>query len=107
MPNQVLAEIVRVEKEIQARLAEERQKAAAWLESERARITAAVELELAESQREFRRTMAAAEAEVEIKIATLLKQAEEYAERLRKLPDQRLRKQLLLHLDRLLPEEQE
>ena len=104
MPNQALAEIVAVEKEIQARLAEERRKTSAWLEAERERISGEVARELAEAQREFRESLAAAEAKAEAEVRDTLQRAEEYAARLRNLPDQRLRQVLGRHLQRLLPE---
>jgi F0F1-type ATP synthase membrane subunit b/b' len=106
MTNQALAEIVAVEKEIQARLAEERRKAATWLAEERERIGKEVERELAEAQREFRQAIAAAEVEAGNEIKTLLQQAEEYATRLKNLPDQDLRERIAAHLTRLLPEEE-
>jgi len=103
MTNQALAEIVAVEKEIQARLAEERRKAAAWLAEERERFGKEVERELAEAQREFRQAVAAAEIQAGKEVKTLLRRAEEYAARLKNLSDQRLRERITTHLTRLLP----
>jgi len=105
MTNQALAEIVAVEKEIQARLTDERSKAADWLAAERERIGREIERDLAEAQREFRRTIAAAEAEAGNEVDSLLREAEEYAARLKNLPDQALRERIASRLSRLLPEE--
>jgi predicted metal-dependent peptidase len=105
MPNQALAEIVAVEKEIQTRLAEERNKAAIWVAGERERINREVKRQLTEAQREFRQSVAAVEAEAKREVTALVSRAEEYAARLRNLPDERLCSILTRHLLRLLPEE--
>lgn len=104
MTNHTLEEIVAVEKEIQANLAEERRKAAVWLAGERDGITRDSEAELEEARHKCRLQIAAAEVGVGDEVTDLVRRAEVYAERLQSLPEERLRAQVSGYLQRLLPE---
>lgn len=103
MTNNTLEEIVAVEKEIQAHLAEERRKATVWLAGERDRITRDIKVELEEARRQCREQIAAAEAEADEEGTDLVRRAELYAERLQSFPEEHLRTLVSGHLQRLLP----
>lgn len=106
MTNHTLEEIVVVEKEIQASLAEERRKAVVWLAGERDGIIRDTEAELEEARRQCRLQLAAAEAGVGDEVTTeLVGRAEAYAEQLKNLSQERLRTQVSGYLQRLLPEQ--
>lgn len=104
MADHTLEEIVAAEKEIQARLAEERRQAAVWLAAERETITRETEAQLAEARQQCRQRIAAAEAEAADQVCELVRRAEAYAVRLQSLPEERLRARVRAHLQRLLPE---
>lgn len=104
MTNHTLEEIVAVEKEIQARLAEEQGEAAAWLAGECAAVRRSAEAGLDAAQRQLRQQIVAAEAAVGDEATELVCRAETYAARLANLPEQRLRLLLVGHLRRLLPD---
>jgi F0F1-type ATP synthase membrane subunit b/b' len=105
MANNTLEEIVAVEQEIQAHLAEEHRKAAVWLAAERAGITRDTEAELAEARQQCRQQIADSEAEAGDGVGELVPRAEAYAARLKSLPEERLQTQILGHLHQLLPEQ--
>jgi F0F1-type ATP synthase membrane subunit b/b' len=104
MTNHTLEEIVAVEHEIQARLAEEQRQAAQWLAAERDTIARATEAELAEARHQCRQQITAAEAEAGDEGGELIPRAEAYAARLQNLPEESLQVQVSGHLQRLLPE---
>jgi flagellar biosynthesis/type III secretory pathway protein FliH len=104
MSNHTLEEIVAVEKELQAHLAEEQRKVAEWLAAERDGITRATEEKLAEARQHFRQRLAAAAAEAGDVVDEVVQQAEAYAERLKSLPEERLRLLVRGYLQRLWPE---
>lgn len=104
MADQTLEEIVAVEREIQSRLAEERDRAAAWLAAERQEISRSGEARIAAARREFRQQLAAAESEAGQEVNDLLHRAESYAARLHDLTEAELRELVGRHLGRLLPE---
>lgn len=103
MTNHTLEEIVAVEKEIQARLAEEHRKAAVWVAAEREGITREAEAELAEARRQCQQRIAAAETGVGDEVIDLVRRAEDYAARLKSLSEEKLRERVTGHLQRLLP----
>lgn len=103
MTNHTLEEIVTVEHEIQARLAEQQRQVAVWLAAEREVISRATEAELAEARQQCRQQIAAAEAGAGDGAGELVPRAETYAARLKCLPEERLRELVAGHLHGLLP----
>lgn len=104
MTDQTLAEIVAVEKDIQAQLAEEQRRAAAWLAKEREEIGRTGEEQVSAARREFRHRLTTAETEADTEVGDLLRRAELYAARLHEIPEEELRLLVRRHLTRLLPE---
>ncbi len=101
----ILSEVIEVEKEIQKRLEIERLNAHEWLEKirrEAADETAGEEARLKEA---FNRAMKDARAYAERKASGVISDANAQAERLSRVKDEVLKKAVVEHIIRILPEE--
>ncbi len=98
-----LQEVFGIEREIDVRLAAERQRVAQWLERSRQEIEQAKRSELATLTAQAAQDEATAQQAARDKAAAILRQATAAAERVRALDDARLQPVVRQHLAAILP----
>jgi F0F1-type ATP synthase membrane subunit b/b' len=104
MGKPALEEIVAIEKEIQAQIAAERQKAEARLEELRAAIATESEAKIAECRQKCAVVISAAEDAARRAENARVNRAEFYEALLKELPDSKLDEYVRKYLPRILPE---
>ncbi len=104
MVNHALEEVVNEERNIQARVKQEKRKAAEWSVREKERVTRETEERFAASRYECRKLIERAKSESTREMAEKVQKAEEYKQFLKSLSDETLETYLRKHLSRILPE---
>jgi vacuolar-type H+-ATPase subunit H len=105
MEGDILSEVIKVEKEIKARLEAEEQKAEGWLEQVRKDTEEGVSEARVRLQELLEKTVSEAEADAHGRAFKMLEDAALRAERMRELGDETLRALVKRHIPRILPYE--
>ncbi|HXX81802.1 MAG TPA: hypothetical protein VEI46_09645 [Thermodesulfovibrionales bacterium] len=103
MEKDILSKVIEVEKEIQERLREEKNKAHAWLEGVKTEIEKDISLQEEQLRESYTRGREDAKAEAERKAAKIVKDAASLAERYRQISDETLEKIVKRHMVKILP----
>jgi vacuolar-type H+-ATPase subunit H len=104
MDNGILTDIIAVEKEVRERLDAERERAAARLEQIRNDLEENLRREEERLRQSLGDALSAARNEAEHNAALLEREAAEQSERLARIDDLTLRRIVVEHLSRLMPE---
>jgi vacuolar-type H+-ATPase subunit H len=103
MDDDILSKVVEVEKEVQQRLEIEKKMSQEWLEKAERDAEEKVLAEEAEIKEAFNFALKNAKLNAEEKTASIIKNANEEAERLQALGDEIFKKILLKHISIILP----
>lgn len=103
MEKDILSKVIEVEKEIQERLREEKNKAHEWLEGVRKEIERDVSLQEEQLRDSYIKGKEDAKAEAEREAARIVEDAAALAERYRRISDEALEKIVMRHVLKILP----
>ena len=103
MEKDILSKVIEVEKEIQERLREEKNKAHEWLEGVREEIEKGLSLQEEQLRESYTRGKEGAKAEAEREAARIVQDAAILAERYRRISDAALEKIVKRHVVKILP----
>lgn len=103
MEKDILSKVIEVEKEIQERLREEKEKAHEWLEGVKTEIERDTSLQEEQLRESYIRGKEDAKAEAEREAERIVKDAATLAERYRQISDETLEKIVEKHVVKILP----
>ena len=103
MEKDILSKVIEVEKEIQERLREEKEKAHEWLEGVKKEIERDVSLQEEQLRESYTRGREDAKAEAEREAEKIVKDAASLAERYRRIIDETLEEIVKRHVLKILP----
>ena len=103
MDDDILGKVVEVEKEVQQRLEIEKKMSQEWLKKVKKDAEEKVVAEEAEIKEAFNVALKNAKLNAEKRVAAIIKDANEEAERLKGLGDEILKKAILKHITVILP----
>ena len=103
MEKDILSKVIEVEKEIQERLRDEKNKAHEWLEAAKKEIERDISLQEEQLRESYTKDREEAKAEAEREAARIVQDASTLAERYRRISDETLEKIVKRHMLKILP----